>query len=316
MALVLPEPSRTEVDALRLATGGDVDRIVPHITLVPPVNVADGALGDALALVRAAAGDVAPLRLTVGPAATFAPVNRVLYLAVDGSASTVAALLGLRSALLAGVLHRPDHRPFVPHVTLTSHLPEGDDDGALRLLGGYRRIVEVDRVDLLGYDEEDRRWSTLADVVLGAGRVVGRGGVELELTTSSRLDPEAAAFVREVAAGRSPGADDAVLWDRAAPVVVAARREGTVVGVAVGDLVGRGDRRFGRVAGVVVAVAERRMGIGGHLLAGLSFELSRRGAVRLVAADDIDREVRGLLEARGWSAASRAHLERPPDPQP
>src|ERR687897_367343 len=49
VALVLPEPVATEIDGLRRALGdATLGRIPAHLTLVPPVNVADDDLPAAL----------------------------------------------------------------------------------------------------------------------------------------------------------------------------------------------------------------------------------------------------------------------------
>src|SRR5690606_27748716 len=115
--------------------------------------------------------------------ASFVPTNRVLYLAVGGAPDDVATLGLLRSSASTGVLRREEQRPFVPHVTLTNRLsapaPDAADggvaaaDAARGLLAGYRVEVAFRRLDLLRYDEEERRWTTVADVSLGPPRVVG-----------------------------------------------------------------------------------------------------------------------------------------------
>src|SRR3546814_12692199 len=78
VVLLVPQPLATEVDGVRRALGdGALARIAPHITLVPPVNVAERDLPEALAIVRRAAGASRPLHLTLGPVLTFAPANPV-----------------------------------------------------------------------------------------------------------------------------------------------------------------------------------------------------------------------------------------------
>ncbi len=46
-----------------------------HLTLVPPVNVREDRLGEALAVLRRAAAATRSLTLTLGPPATFLPDN-------------------------------------------------------------------------------------------------------------------------------------------------------------------------------------------------------------------------------------------------
>ena len=60
------------VDGLRRAFGDPaLERVAPHVTLVPPVNVAERDLVEVLAILRRAAGQARPLELTLGPVAAF-----------------------------------------------------------------------------------------------------------------------------------------------------------------------------------------------------------------------------------------------------
>lgn len=290
--LVVPEPWRTEVDGLRRATGGDVARIPPHVTLVPPVNVREEAWDEALEVLRRAAGaQPGPLDLVVGPAATFAPVNRVVYLAVDGDATARSRLRDLRAALLAGPLARDERRRFIPHVTLSHRLPEGDDAHALAVLGRYEAPVTFPTVDLLSYDEEARRWLPWADARLGPERVAGRGGIETRLDLSTVVAPDATGALRRWGVAAWPVVGPAT--------VVTGRRGRSVVGVASGGLDHRGAHRVGRVDGVVVDPGERGTGIGRQLLALLVSELADAGAERIELGEDVDAATRGLARAVG-----------------
>ena len=69
VAIILPEPARTEVQALRRALGcPSLETQPPHITLVPPVNVRAEHIADVMAVARSAAASVdGPLRLRLGP---------------------------------------------------------------------------------------------------------------------------------------------------------------------------------------------------------------------------------------------------------
>ena len=93
VALLIPPPVAAEIDALRRAVGDeDVTRIAPHVTLVPPVNVREEEVDDAVAVLRRAAAAVPPLRLELGPVTTFAPVSPTLHLAVGGDVDGVRRL--------------------------------------------------------------------------------------------------------------------------------------------------------------------------------------------------------------------------------
>ena len=68
VVLLIPPPVAGEIDVLRRAVGDDnVDRIAPHLTLVPPVNVHDDDYGSALELLRDAAHRTKPFTLVLGP---------------------------------------------------------------------------------------------------------------------------------------------------------------------------------------------------------------------------------------------------------
>lgn len=224
--LLLEGRVAAEVDGLRRACGDPaLGRVPPHITLVPPVNVREDDLPAALTRLRAAAAVArGPVELALGPPATFLPVNPVLHLAVGGPGRP--ALQRVRDAVFAYPLERPLSWPFVPHVTLADGIAAERIEAALVALADYEVPATFDRLHLL-QEGEERVWRPLADCPLGPPDLVGRGGFEVELTASTLLDPEAAAFLEERGAPPAEG-----------PYVVA-RHRWDVVGVAdaVGEVV-------------------------------------------------------------------------------
>ena len=210
VALLVPEPVAAEVDGLRRACGdGALGRVPPHLTLVPPVNVAADRVVEALAVLRRAASAVAPFTLRLGPPATFLPTTPTLHLAVGGSGDATAVLRRLRDEVFRPPLERPLTHPFVPHVTLADEMAPERIAAALPTLRNYVVDATFDRVHLLEEQrpgDGPRRWVPVADAPFTPPVVVGRGGVELDLAVSRLLDPEALAFeVGRLARGR--GAD-------------------------------------------------------------------------------------------------------------
>ncbi|MDQ6838250.1 MAG: 2'-5' RNA ligase family protein [Actinomycetota bacterium] len=259
VALIIDSPVAEEINGLRRAAGdGALDRIAPHITLVPPVNVAASRLNDALGRLRSAAATrEEPLHLTLGPPASFLPANPVLILEVGGD---VDGLRALRDAVFVEPLKRTLSWPWIPHVTLADVGDPARIEAAVAVLDGYLVTVELDRLVLLEADRSDGslRWRPLADTALGVRRVVGRGGLDLELTRGRILDPRAMEVIEAiggVAALPRPLVDGS-------GAVVTARRAGDVAGVAAAWR----DDDGGHVA-VGVALRSRGEGIGGHLLA-------------------------------------------------
>lgn len=158
VALMVPPPVAIEIDGIRRALGDrQLGRIDPHITLVPPINLRDDQVADALAVVQVATVGRRPLDLHLGPLDTFGPGSPVRFLAVEPWAPVVE----LHDACWTGVLHRPEPRPFHPHVTVDlDGGAVGGHDPAVDLLAGYRAQVLIDRVTVLEQVVEDgvRRW--------------------------------------------------------------------------------------------------------------------------------------------------------------
>ncbi len=260
VALLLPSPAAQEVDGLRRALGDhSLGRVPPHLTLVPPVNVRQDDLGRALAVVRAAAAATpSSLVITLGPPTSFLPANAVLYLPVGGDVDAVHAL---RGRVWQPPLTRVLTWPYVPHVTLADDAGHERIEATVAALAGYTTTVAFERAHLLVERRPGPRWQPLADVAFGPPAVVSRGGpLAVELVRSQQMDPEGAALLE--GEGADLALPDAPIGG---PLVVTARREGEVVGVAATWLTAQGRR-----SAVFVAARHRRQGIGRHLEAALA----------------------------------------------
>lgn len=296
VVLLVPAPVAGEIDGLRRALGdGALGRIPPHVTLVPPVNVRTSDLGQAVAVLRRAAGATGPLVLELGPVASFWPDSPVLYLRVGGGGAE--ALAALRGRLLMPPLARETPRPFVAHVTVCDEAAPDGIEATAAALAGYRATVAVDRVHLLA-EGPGRVWEPLADAALAPPAVVARGGLALELAVTERPDPDVAAWAEAAweAYGReSYGAG----WVPDVPYAVTARRDGRAVGLARGHVQG-GAGGICVLALVVVDAAVRSEGVGSHLLAAVEHMAAERGcrAVRLWTLAGGRAEE--LYVRRGW----------------
>lgn len=158
VALLIPSPVSFEVDGLRRALGDrQLGRIDPHVTVIPPINVREEEVADALAVVQAAAAGREAMSLRLGPVETFGPDSPVRFLAV----SPWEPVTALYRACWTGVLDRPEKRSFHPHVTVDIDGGSTDgDDPALEALGHYEADVVIDRVTVLEHvdDPDHRRW--------------------------------------------------------------------------------------------------------------------------------------------------------------
>lgn len=302
VALLVPKPFDAEVDGLRRALGdGALGRIPAHLTLVPPVNVREDEVPDALRVLREAAIATEPFAVTLGPPATFSPVNPVVYLAVDGPGRD--EVVRLRDAVFRPPLERSLSWPFEPHVTLADEVTSTDRiAAALGALRDYTVDVRFDRVALL--EQGDARvWRPIAAIPFERAVVVGRGGgLEVTLDRSTMLDDEAQRWT--LAEWARYSTDEYGIDDEDEPFAITARRNGVVVGTATGDL--RVHDAY--VARLIVAAAERGTGVGSRLLAATESLAAERGLTRLTLRTQAAGPARLFYEARGWRV--QAVLER------
>jgi len=290
VVMIIGDPWGTEIDGLRRALGdSQLRRIVPHITLIPPINVRDDALPEVLAVMRnAAATRRGPVTLTVGPVATFAPANPVLYLQVE-PAGEVRSLF---NACLVGPLERPQQREFVPHVTIDINRPDDEHAAARSLLSGYRADVTIERLDLMQLAMIDgrERWQPIADADFGGAVSVDAGSLRVTLTTSTLVDPVASATL-ELDSDRllGNGMGDGL-------VVTARDPQGRAVGLAAGR---RRGRRASVLRAIFVADGARRQGLARRLVEAWERVAVSGGAVRAVAPG-LSSDERALLSHLGW----------------
>jgi 2'-5' RNA ligase/GNAT superfamily N-acetyltransferase len=301
VALLLPSPLDREVEALRRACDdGALGRIPSHLTLVPPVNVREDAMSEASRVLRAAAASVSPFTLQLGPPATFLPDNPTLYLAASGPGAD--ALQQLRDRVFVPPLERPLTWPFVPHVTVADEMAPDRIAAAVEALAGYRATVTFERVHLLEESKtaSGRVWRPIADASFAKPAIVGRGGIELELTVTEHGDEEVSAFEdREWDAYRvevlGPDAGDEE------PFTIVARHGGEVVGVASGYTQGG----VAYLRRLMVASQQRSRGIGSKLLAAFESLAAEREARHLALRAYVDTQAYGFYLQRGWSEVAR-----------
>jgi 2'-5' RNA ligase len=259
VALLVPAPLDSEVDGMRRALGdGTLGRMPAHLTLVPPVNVREDRLGEALAVLRRAAAATRPFTITLGPPATFLPDSPTVYLSVAGDVQA------LRDRVFVDPLARPLTWPFVPHVTLADEADPDRIAAALHALAGYTVDVAFDRVHLLR-EGPGRVWTPIADAAFAPPAVIGRGGLPVEITVTQTVDPQARALA---------GAE---------PLVVTARVDGAVAGYAEGWC----RPPVAHVSLLVTDPEHAYLGVAGHVLAAFRSEVAKRGCDEVSIAPDV-----------------------------
>lgn len=298
VALLLGGSAAIEIDGLRRALGSrELERIPPHLTLVPPTNVAAEDVGSLEALCRETARTVGPLELDLGPPATFPDHRRVVFLAVGANPELAALQRALRQGPVAE--RGTSERPFVAHVTLVSgpEPPPGGTPPALEVLSAYRIRVLVEELALLVQDDDrpGHPWVPHAAYRFGAARLVGPGGLEVELRAEggevSLLERLAIGFAGPRARSASGGA----------PRWCVARVDGRDVAVA-------GIRLLGATAlleHLAVEPVSRRLGIGTKLLDFAEHEGRTAGATTMQASLTEASDAARYLLGRGYAVTAR-----------
>lgn len=240
VALLVDEPWRTEINGLRRALGDqNLERIAPHITLIPPINVRVEEQQIAFDIVRRAAEGTRPIDVTLGPVTTFAPKTPVVKLDVQGEGR--ARIVALREAMATGPLLRDSQWPFDPHVTLNDEAADALIAHALAMT--YEVPASFSDVFVLR-QQEDRVWHPYADASFGPPVIIGTGGIAVAISHTTLIEPTVA--------------DRLEVEGQPTTTVLTARIDDEAVGALLLDGV---ELRALRV------VPERRgQGIGSHLL--------------------------------------------------
>lgn len=311
VALLLGPPVAEEVDGLRKALGdSSLGSVAPHLTLVPPVNVRATEVPSVLEALRDAAHrQPRPIELLLGPVATFSPASPVLYLAVRGASEADSrGLERLHQAVRAGPLLRPERWPWVPHVTVCDDVAPDRIGPALQALGFYSAPMTVERVVIL--EQREHRWLQFADAEFGPPAVVGRGGLDLEITAGRVPGPDAVALAE--AEGLLAEAVIAQALTAREAFVLTGLRGGKVAAVAAAWAPSQPGAPVH--ACVLVEPSSRRLGLGRAMLLALESRASAEGWAH--------EGVRGhgpqgfFASSSAWARGSGPPVPGPPEPEP
>ena len=216
VVVLLPQPIAAHVQAWRRALRDPAsEQIAPHVTLIPPLPVADRDLDAAVGLVERAAQAVAPCPVTLRGAGTFLPVSPVTYLRVADGAQALAALeQRLRAALeqrLRAAPLEPRAYPFHPHVTVAQGLPESELRQAAQDLAAFEASFPLREVLVLR-EGPAGGWAPLGTVPVGAAvrEVAWQEAVSAGVFLVDLDPPRVLLGLRAGGARRWPGAWDAV----------------------------------------------------------------------------------------------------------
>lgn len=166
VAIPIPDPHGAHLQAKRASFGDPLaTRIPTHITLLPPTEVPDHALGAIEEHLHEIARTERPFHIKLRGSGTFRPVSPVVFVAL---AEGVGGCERLQARILSGPLDRPLPFPYHPHVTIAHHLPDDVMDRAFKELAGYSADFDVWGFSLYEHGE-DGVWRPQRDFVFGEG---------------------------------------------------------------------------------------------------------------------------------------------------
>jgi 2'-5' RNA ligase len=152
VALAIPEPWATQLQDYRTSVGDTTATMIPtHITLVPPIDVADPDLALIEKHLSDVAGGVDGFTIHLRGTGTFRPVSPVVFVTV---AEGISQCEQLAAAVRQGPLEVDLQFPYHPHVTIAHHLPDDALDRAFHELATFDSVFDAREFHLYVHDEE------------------------------------------------------------------------------------------------------------------------------------------------------------------
>jgi 2'-5' RNA ligase len=150
VSLAVPEPWGSRLQEFRVANGDQQGAAIPtHITLVPPVEVAQDQLPEVELHLGAVAAACPVYEVHLRGSGTFRPVSPVVFVnVVEGISQTEQLATACRSGPLAHDLCFPYH----PHVTVAHLADESLLDRAFGDLADFECAFTVDAFHLYVHD--------------------------------------------------------------------------------------------------------------------------------------------------------------------
>jgi 2'-5' RNA ligase len=144
VAVGIPEPWGSQLDAHRAAAGDPMARFIPaHLTLLGPTEVGDDPdvstkVEEHLASIGTAHR---PFQLHLRGTGTFRPITQVVFVAVAAGISECELLA---DAVRSGPLERELRYPYHPHVTVAHDVPAESLDSVFDELAGFEARFPID----------------------------------------------------------------------------------------------------------------------------------------------------------------------------
>ena len=151
VAIPIPEPWSVQLQRFREAIDDPMaSHIPPHITLVPPVDLAPAVAAEVLHHLERAAGSVEPFDVHLRGTGTFRPLSPVVFIAL---AEGISGCEQLERTVRSGPLGVDLTYPYHPHVTVAHDVDEAVLDRAFTELADFEARFTVDSFMLYVHDD-------------------------------------------------------------------------------------------------------------------------------------------------------------------
>lgn len=152
VAIAIPEPCRSELVEARRAAGDPAAELAPpHVTLLPPTEIAATARGAAADHLQEVASRQTPFELRLRGTGTFRPITDVVFVAV---AAGIGECELLEHEIRRGPLARTLRYPYHPHVTVAHDVVPAALDSTFDRLAGFQAQFSVRNFTLFQHGDD------------------------------------------------------------------------------------------------------------------------------------------------------------------
>jgi len=164
VAIPVPAPYAEMLsDARRRSGDGFADLIPPHVTILGPTVVDQGAMAAVAEHLAAVTSSAQAFTMILRGTGTFRPVSEVVFVQV---AQGIAECEQLETAVRTGVLAQELRFSYHPHVTIAHDVEPEALDRAFEECAGFEATFDVTGVDLFEHGD-DGVWRTVETFPLG-----------------------------------------------------------------------------------------------------------------------------------------------------
>ncbi|UFU04578.1 2'-5' RNA ligase family protein [Ruania suaedae] len=152
VAIPVPEPYAASLVRARLHADDPLARTIPpHITLLPPTDIPEGALPDVQDHLASIAAEQRPFVVELQGTDTFRPISPVVFIQVS---TGIDACTALQAAVNDGPVSQRLRFPFHPHVTLAHAVEESALDEAADAMADFDAVFAVAHFCLYEHGED------------------------------------------------------------------------------------------------------------------------------------------------------------------